>query len=289
MRETGTNLRRNASMALAAIVTVATSLTLVGSALLLKQGVDTATYQWRGGIEFSVFLTANVKDPQLDAVADELNSLKTQGQIKKFLYVDKNETWEEFKVLFANSPTTIENTKREQLPTSYRVVPSNPEQVENLAAQFDNKPGVWKVVSAQDVIKRMLRITNAIQVGILSIALALLSSAVLIIFTTIRTAIFARRREIGIMKLVGATNWFIRVPFMVEGLIQGVIGAGIASSVVWLVWKFADNNVPEDGQQFRQMVPLAGDVYLTWFLLLLGGAILGAAASAVALRRFLRV
>jgi cell division transport system permease protein len=147
---------------------------------------------------------------------------------------------------------------------------------------------VRDVVYARDTVKALLSVTRYAQLLIWAVAIVLLVAAALLILNTIRMAIYARRREVSVMKLVGATNWFIRVPFMFEGLVQGLIGAVGAFGVVFLVRNFAQNAV-RHVELFRQFSVNTGEVVGTGLFLVIVGMVVGAVGSAIAVSRFLDV
>ncbi len=285
VRETASNLRRNLLMTAAAVLTVAVSLSLVGGALLLKQGVSKASLQWRGGVELSVFMLPEATPAQNEAVERELSQMP---EVKKFSFVDQAEAFTEFKEMFANSPDLVESVEAKDLPPSYRVVPKRAELVDVVGGRFEKRPGVKEVVFARDVVDTLLKVTRALQIGIVSVAGVLLLSAVLLILNTIQMAIFARRREVAVMKLVGATNWFIRIPFMLEGMVQGIVGATAAFGVVALVRNLLAGAVGANTLG-NQLLPPASDVIGTGLFVLFAGAAIGAVGSAFAVRRFLDV
>ncbi|CAA9239341.1 MAG: Assymetric_cell_division_FstX [uncultured Acidimicrobiales bacterium] len=292
VRETGSNLRRNLLMTAAAVLTVAVSLSLVGTALLVKQSVSKATLRWEGGVELSIFMRPDAAKTQLDAVDAELAAMP---QVRSKTFVDQKASHEEFKRMFANSPEMADTVVPEDLPPSYRVVPQSPEQVEVIGRRFEermddpNDPsGLHDVVYAKDTIERLVDVTSFLQRLLYGIAGVLLLSSALLILNTIRMAIFSRRREVAVMKLVGATNWFIRVPFMLEGLIQGLIGAAVAFAVVAVGSNVATNAMQRDTSSlFRDFVITTSDVYGTGLFILLVGAGVGAIGSAIAVSRFL--
>jgi cell division transport system permease protein len=290
LHETVANLRRNFSLTVASLLTVAVSLALVGAALLLRQGVDNATTRWQGGIEFIVFLQPDVTQEQAEAVGRELEANPDVSSVK---FVDKDQAYEEFRVLFRNSPELVDSVTPDILPASYRVVPSNtdPNVIEAIGRQFERKAGVMSVVFAKDTVESVMKVTRLLQIGILGAAVVLLVAAGLLILNTIRTAMFARRREIEVMKLVGATNWFIRVPFMLEGLIQGLLGAAGACVAVVVLNNLVESRVTE-GQSLailQNFSVSSAEVNGTLFFLLLVGVLVGTIGSGVAVSRFLDV
>ena len=288
-RETIINLRRNLSMASAALLTVAVSLTLVGGALLVKRGVERATIQWRGNVELSIFMKPEASAQELEAVGRQLAAMPEVGRAR---YVSKPEAYEEFRQIFANEPDLRDSLTVDQVPPSYRVVPKEAEQTRLIGERFNDTAGVLRVSYAKEEVDALVSVTNFLQVMLWAVALVLLLAASLLILNTIRMAIFARRREVGIMKLVGATNWFIRVPFMLEGMIQGLVGAGIAFGVITIGRGLIESRVSgarNDIQLFRQFLVTSNDVMGTGILLLIVGAIVGTVGSAVAVSRFLDV
>jgi cell division transport system permease protein len=288
-KETISNLRRNVSMASAALITVAVSLTLAGGALLVKRGVDRATVQWRGNVELSIFMKPDAAPPESEAVDRQL---KAMPEVGRYHYVSKPEAFEEFKKIFANEPDVRDAITVEQIPPSYRVVPKEAEQTKLIGDRFDNTAGVLRVSYAKDEVEALVSITNFLQIMLWAVAVVLLGAACLLILNTIRMAIFARRREVAVMKLVGATNWFIRIPFMLEGLVQGILGAAAAFSLVVLLRNFFQSWIQgsnSDVQLFKQFLVTGNDVMGTGILLVIVGMVVGAVGSAVAVSRFLDV
>lgn len=285
VRETASNLRRNLLMSSAAILTVAVSLSLVGGALLLRQGVSNATVQWRGGVEVSVFMQNDAPQARIDAVRAELGSMPA---VKHVNFVDKPAAYEEAKTLFATQPDILDNLTVESMPPSFRVVPTQAELIDTIKERFDGQPGVLDVTDAKEQVESLLTVTRVLQVGFLIVALVLLASAALLILNTIRIAIFARRREVAVMKLVGATNWFIRVPFMLEGLLQGLLGAVAATAAVLSV-RLALVDAAQDTKYriIKQLVITPDQAVGIGVFVLAVGAIVGVLGSVAAVHRFL--
>jgi cell division transport system permease protein len=289
-RETATNLFRNVTLTLASVLTVVVSLTLFGSALLLRQGVENANDRFKGGIEFIVYLQPTITEDQKASIRKDLED---NPEVREATFVDQDKTFEEFKRLFQNSPQLVETVTPEILPPSVRVAPriQEPDVVKALGDQFDSKPGVYEVVFAFEVVQRIQETFNKIGVRFLAAAVLLLVAALMLILNTIRVAMFARRREIEVMKLVGATNWFIRVPFIVEGIIQTLLGAAVAVGIMtFLVRPFIDELSEDRVLPIFQGFIVTGSNLLTTTILVVGVAVLiGAIGSAVAVSRFLDV
>lgn len=290
VRETGSNIFRNFTITLASVLTVMVSLFLVGFSFMLGQGVENATRRWQGGIEFIVFLNPNATQDQVQAVDRDL---KDSTEIEKVTFVDQNAAYEEFKQLFAGQQDLLESVTPDVLPPSYRVVPrqKDAQSVEALSVQYRNKAGVKEVVSATETIRLVQQLSSRLTLGIVFVSAFLLLAAFLLILNTIRMAIYARRREIEVMKLVGATNWFIRVPFMVEGLVQGIVGALLAILGLLLFKPFFEQWLPPADQfpLFSGFVPAGSQLLGTYFLLGVTGMVVGAIGAGIAVTRFLDV
>jgi cell division transport system permease protein len=287
VRETGNNLRRNLALTIPAVLTVAVSLALFGVSLLLSGGADRFTQQWRGGIEFIVFMNPDATPDQIDLIQ---NAVSTSPEVKRWKFFDKQMAFDEFRELFKDKPDLVNSVTPDILPPSYRVVPQNPDAdaVTALAAQFENQPGVKQVRKATDVIKDVESLTRYIKIGLWVTSIVLFAVSLLLILNTIFTAMTARRREIEVMKLVGATNWFIRVPFMLEGLIQGVSGAIVAviATGVFNSQVFPRIQKLEILKDFRVD---SGQLWITDIKLLVIGCVIGVAGSLWGVSRYLDV
>jgi cell division transport system permease protein len=288
-RETATNLRRNVAMSIAAVLTVSVSLALVGSALLMRQGVNKANLQWRGGVELSIFMRPDAPQGQIDAVKRELDATP---EVKSARFVDKQEALDEYKKIFADNDDIRDIiTDKAEMPTSFRVVPTHAELADTIGRRFKTRAGVESVAFASKEVDALLKTTRQRQVAYFGVALVLLVGAVLLIFNAIQLAVLNRRREIEVMKLVGATNWFIRLPFMLEGLLQGLFG-GLVAAVLVYVFRgpiFEVVSDPAITQSLRKIHATAAEARNTGIVLMLTGAGVGALSSALAVRRHLRV
>lgn len=285
IKESVNNLRRNILMTAAALLTVIISLALAGAALLFRAGVDNATTQFKGGFDISVIMKPEATKDQIDAIGREL---KNMPELKKIEFRDQNATFADIKRLFRNDPATLSSYSGPQdAPTEWRIKPKNPEQIEAIGARFLKRAGVFDVAYAR-AVKLILSVTSKIQLVILCIAAALLVSAVVLILNTIRMAIFARRREVAVMKLVGATNTFIRLPFMVEGMLQGLVGAGLGFGLVALGTAWAQSSIRHSSVTLlKQMAVTSSQILSTGVVMLVVGALAGAIGSALAVSRFL--
>ncbi|MCY4630713.1 MAG: permease-like cell division protein FtsX [bacterium] len=288
-RETRGNLRWNVTLFAATIVAVWVSLTLFGSSLLIREGVEQATGRWRGGIEFIVFMNADATEAQHAAIRGALDE---NPEIGGYDFVDQQGAYNEFITEFADRPELIENVTPEILPPSYRVKPTvdDADVIEALAAQFDTRPGVRQVTLPVEVIRTLQQNSQKVSVFVLIIAIVVLLAALMLIANTIRTAIFARRQDIEVMKLVGASNWYVRLPFMVEGTIQGVIGGALAIPMLFLMNNLMAGFVQDDYLELLRSLVVDSAVVWNTSLLVTGiGAAVGVVGSLFAVGRFLDV
>ena len=236
-------------------------------------------------------LEPEITDNQLGLVQDEI---ERSAAIESYRYVDQEESYREFNEdFFPENPEITQLVTPDIIPPSYRIIPKqlSAETIEIVASGFETKPGVKKVVRATDEIQKIEKATDVIRWIVLGAGAILLGTGLLLILNTIRMAIFARRREIEVMKLVGASNSFILVPFMLEGTFQGLVGAALGTASVyganrafeeWL----ASENVLNILQSFAVG---SGEVWGIGALLFLVGAIVGSVGSAIAAYRFLDV
>lgn len=286
VREAGSNLARNFLMFVAAAVAVAISLSLFGAVLLFQRIVSNVTTQWQNDVVMNVFLKddAAANSADVKRIGEEIQGYK---EVKGVTYVTKKEAYEEFRNMFGNQPELVESVTPETLPASFRVSLNDNNTLETVQERIRTISGVDEVNSAVEQVKSIQRVLTYLQWGVMVAGIVLLVSSVVLISNTIRLAIFARRKEIAIMKLVGATNWFIRWPFLLEGAAAGVVGVGLAISLTFLIrylltgWesiRFVPLNIP-----FGFMLwPVTIVLVLVAMLISIGG-------TAWALRRYLDV
>jgi cell division transport system permease protein len=286
LRETMTNLWRNRLMTMAAVLTVTVSLGLVGAALYLKQGAAQASATWQKNEQVDVWMNANASKSELNGVRVELaSSTYTTGCIFR------SREWDLREAHLLVSPEEWSVLKLSNIPSSYRCTPTQPSDAALITSEFTGQPGVMTVTAPEATIHAIQTTVDVLQLVFLAIALVLLMSASVLILNTIRMAIFARRREVSVMKLVGATNWFIRIPFIAEGLIQGLIGALLASGVVYGIHVTVDHlsNAANSQSLVTEMRLTGWEVFATDVVVVVIGGLIGALGSAFAVRRFLDV
>ncbi len=289
-RETGQNFVRNPLPTIAAVTTVCVALTMVVVAFLARIGISTAFERWNNDVSFIVYLFPDASGDQVGSLTKDM---KESPQVDTWSYLDHPKSYEAFKKLFPDDPTIVETVKASDLPTSFRVKPKNPDAkvVEGLADKFRAKPGVYRVEFVAESVRAVQRVGGKIQLFLLAGSIVLAGASVLLIFNTVQTAIFGRRREIEVMKLVGATNWYIRVPFIMEGLLQGLLGSGFACLFAWLfsyLWRgsFAP---PKAATLFDNIRWTSGQFQSTVIVVSIVGTLVSAVVAFISTTWYLRV
>ncbi len=281
------NLRRNALVATGAVLAVFISLTLAFGALVVNELLRLNTIGWQQGTHIIAFL----KDPDqggLDAAGQMTYRVEVESweEVATVNYVDKAAAYEEFKEIFASRPELIEVTDPLKLPASLRIELQTIDLYRDVQFRLAANPVVWEVRSFGEQIDQLSTISRVLNLLGWGLALVLGLSAVILISNTISLAIYSRRNEVSVMKLVGASNWFIRVPFVLEGLIEGMVGALMAVLTVWV----ASRNLDSLGESIQLItLSIPGRFFFRWGLVLvLFGATVGVAGSLLGLSRHLR-
>jgi len=292
LRETFDSFRRNATLTVAAIITAAISLLGVGLTLLSQHGFDNLLSRWEGGVEMIVFMRPTATDEQRAIVQ---NALDEQDQfIDSYTYCDAACSLLEADRVLAGEPGVRDLLDETNITTQFKAVPTEGTDVEllrQLSTAFEELPSVFEVKFAEDQISLISQLQSFFGFRLLLLSGFLLFAAVLLIWNTIRTAIFARRREIEVMKLVGATDWFIRIPFMLEGLLHGIIGGALASVGLWAwnsQWTSGVQDFPQN-RGFAALVVVDGYDKTVMLIIIAIGALAGAIGSGIAASRFLDV
>ena len=285
-RETLISLRRNLMMTFAGIITVAVSLFLFGGIRLVQTVVDHGTAKWKHGVELEIFMKTDASQQDVNAVRDSLNR-DEPNLVKTYRFLNHQDAYNEFKKIFRDQPALVESTTPDVPPESFRVSPVTAEQTQAVSDKYQNTPGVDTIVTAQEQVKRLLNATTWINRAFSGLSLVLLASALFLIVNTIRLATFARRREIEVMKLVGASNWFVRIPFLAEGVVQGLIGAGFAVGLIYALKVVIENLISHRHDLLQSFYVTNNDAFWIGMLVLFIGAGIGLVGSAIGLRRFL--
>ncbi len=295
LSEIGIGLRRNLTMTIAVIVTTAVSLAFFGFGLLFNRQVDTMKDYWYDKVEVSVFLcgpdmevgpcaVGEVTASQRAAIGEELRRMP---EVDTVYYESKQEAYERFLTQFKGTDLA-ESVAADAMPESYRVKLKDPEKFEVIDTAFDGREGVQEVRDQKALLSKFFKVLNYLQLGAWGVAFAMIIVAVLLISNTIRVAAFSRRRETGIMKLVGASNFSIQLPFLLEGAIAGFIGALLATGAIAL---FEDQVIKDSVEPAITITRFVGwgDFWAIVPWMFLVGVALSALASFITLRKYLRV
>ena len=293
LRETAASFRRNLTLTAASVITAAVSLLIFGLTLIIQHGFDNLLAQWEGGVEMIVHVNAGAGDAQRAVIEEAL--VQQEGiTIESWRYCDVTCSLADADRLLAGDPTTRQLLTAENITTQYKVVPMDATQVDILRGLRDRYlglPNVNTVQLAEEQLDLISELQGFVSTYTTGLWIALMAAASLLIWNTIRTAMFARRREIEVMKLVGATDWFIRLPFMLEGLLHGLIGGVLASGALWFIndrWTAGVQGFP-DNSGMTALVVVDGYQWQVALIILVFGSIVGTVGSGTAASRFLDV
>jgi cell division transport system permease protein len=258
---------------------------MFGLALMVTNQVGVMKGYWYGKVEVSIFLRGDITQAQRDQLRGELEAMP---EVERVYFESKEDAYERFKEQFKDSEDIVANVTPEVLPESFRVKLHDPEQFEVVSSAFAERPGVESVFNQKELLKNFFTVLNVFRFGMLVFAALSLTAAAVLIGITVRVAAFSRRRETGIMRLVGASNLYIQLPFLLEGVLAGVVGALLASLLLAGVQSFMINGVLRDS---IKVTPFVGwEQFLTIVpVLVLTGVTLAGLASFVMLRKYLRV
>ncbi|MEV1142872.1 permease-like cell division protein FtsX [Micromonospora sp. NPDC049799] len=278
-------LWRNVTMTIAMIITMAVSLTMLGASGLIYTKVADMKDLYFERIEVSIFLEKDVSEQQRTDIAAKLDS---DPLIRDVTYVNKDEAYKRFQEMFRDSPDLLSVVKADQLPESYRLKLVNPAEYKAVSDQYSTIEGVDQVVDQSRVLDKIFNLFTAGQNIALVAAIAMAIAALLLVANTIQVAAYSKRREVAVMKLVGASNWFIQAPFVLEAVVAGLIG-----SVVGLIALIGLKQFLFDGALSTLQGLFApvtwGEVFLTFPVMAGVGGLISAVTAWVTLRFYLRV
>ena len=292
--EVSIGLRRNATMTFAVVVTMAISLSLLGMGLLANSQVRAMKDYWYDKIEVSIFLCGSLSESascsggvvnadQRLAIQDDLKALPV---VDKVYYETQQEAFKRFQERFKGS-SIAQNVTADQLPESFRVKLKDPTKFGVIVSAFSGRPGVDVVQDQRTILDKFFKLLNVLRNGALVVGLFSVLTAALLISNTLRIAAHNRRRETGVMKLVGATSWEIQLPFLLEGLIAAAVGWVISTGLLIGIKQITDSKIAPL-LSFTKFFGW-GAVWSTSAILFFVGAAVSAAASTLTLRKYLQV
>ena len=294
LRETASGLRRNGIVAFAAMSTAFIALFLFGLSLLIYREFNLVIENLTGNVEVAVYLTDPVNNENVGQLTSSLTKLTAVDDVT---FKSKDEACADFRRLFSGQ-AQYEHVNCDVIPASLRVKLGDTSQFQQVSAALGcssdpegklicTAPGVETVADNRTLLTRLTSITRLLSLGVLALAAVMLVSAVLLIANTLRMGMFSRRKEIGIMRLVGATNWRIRVPFMIEGLVESLVGAALAVLGLFVV-KVLVIDPLRGNVQFFPFVHNADLLAITPWIVVAAVAI-ALVAGTIGMRRFLDV
>ena len=294
LSEVGIGLRRNLTMTFAVIVTTAISLSLLGIGLLSNSQVNAMKDYWYDKIEVSVYLCGSLSESPscVGGVVNEeqrlgiKSDLEALSVVQSVFYESQSEAYSRFQERFKDS-AIAQNVTADQLPESFRVKLSDPTQYAVVVSAFSGRPGVDVVQDQRSILEKFFKLLNVLRNGALLVGLFSVLTAGLLISNTLRIAAFNRRRETGVMKLVGASSWSIQLPFLLEGIISALIGWVFATGLLAGLKSVIDSKVAP----LLTFTNFFGwnEVWVASAWLLLAGLGVSTIASLVTLRRYLKV
>lgn len=285
LTEVMVGLWRNVTMTIAMIITMAVSLTMVGASALMFRQVNQMKDFYYAKLEVSIFLSGDISPEQRNQLD---NALKSDPLVDDYLYESKEKAYENFKTIYSDAPDLVNAVKSDQLPESFRVKLKNPEQYDAIYAKYNGTEGIDEIVDQRKLLEKIFGILGSVQSVALVAAVIMALAALLLVGNTIQVAAYSKRREVAVMKLVGASNWFIQAPFVLEAVVAGLAGSLVAFlGMVLFKVLLLDRSL----QSLTELLtPVSwNNVLLTLPLMSGVGAVVSAATAWVTLRFYLRV
>ena len=280
------SMKRNGLMTLASISTVALSLFMLGVFLCGVINLNNMASSLENQVQLSIYLKDGLTTDQIMAVGKQIKAIPN---LKHLEFVNKEQAMKEFKARLGDQQQLVNALGDvNPLPNSYVLTFDNPSDVKATAKLAATFQGVESTHYGQDIVEELFRRTQVIRIGGIVLIAFLAAATLFIISNTIRLTVFARRKEIAIMKYVGATNGFIRWPFLIEGMLLGLVGAIIAVLCVGEFYHFITMEVSES-LAFFPLVPMFPFFYDVAIYILVGGIIVGAIGSTISLKQYMKV
>ncbi len=285
-KETFYSLFRNKFMAVASVLTVTLSMFILGVFLCAVLNINHMATYLENQVEMTVYLKDGLNTEQVMAVGKKLKALPDLKEIK---FINKDQAMAEFKQRLGDQQGILDAINGNPLPSSYSTSFATPASLKNAVSIVTQYPEVDSVQYGQDIIEQLYKVAQVIRIGGIILIVFLAGAELFIISNTIRLTVFARRREIQIMKYVGATNGFIRWPFIFEGMIIGFIGSGLSAFILWEGYKVVLMEMAQAGLVFIPMIPLWPFIGYMTVMLLAAGIIIGILGSTISLRKYMKV
>ena len=285
VRETLISLKRNSWMSFASIGTVAVSLFVLGMFLILVVNMNRMVASLESQVEISVYIKDEVSDSGIRALEERIAQMQGVESVK---YIDREMAMTRFRNRLGDQQFLLDSLgEANPLPNSFEVRVIRPDMVRTAAEAIAEMPGVEAAKYGQDVVEHLFDITRLVRLFGLALMFVLALATLFIISNTIRLTVFARRKEIAIMKYVGATDWFIRWPFLLEGIVLGCLGGIVAAIVLRGVYRVIAAKI-YDTLAFFPLLPENPFLHYVTAAILICGMFVGALGSTISLKKFLK-
>ena len=284
--ETFRSLFRNRFMAIASVLTVTLSMFILGVFLSAVLNINHMASYLEKQVEMTVYLKDGLTTDQVMGIG---KYLKAQPGMKEIKFTNKDQAMKEFRERMGDQQGFLDAINGNPLPASYQMSFQTPEQLKTAAEVVAKYQGVETVQYGKDIIEQLYKVAQVIRLSGIVLIVFLAGAELFIISNTIRLTVFARRREIQIMKYVGASNGFIRWPFLFEGMVIGFLGSGFASLILWEGYKMVVSEMASAGLVFIPMIPLWPFMGYTTLIILAAGIVIGVMGSAISLRKYMKV
>lgn len=286
IKEVYTSFKRNIWMTLASIFTVVLSLFILGFFSIVILNLNKMADTLESQVQISVYLKDDLSQEEIDETKETLSKIEGLQDIK---FITREEAMENFKERLGDQQFLLDALDdTNPLPDSFSLTVTSPQQVKTIADTAAALDSVESASYSQDVINHLFNLTHLIRLIGVALIILLTGAAIFIISNTIRLTVFARRKEIAIMKYVGATDWFIRWPFLLEGICLGFIGGGLATIFLYIVYNQVTQEIYE-AMAFFPLIPQHPFIDYISLAILVTGIIIGALGSTISLKRFLKV
>lgn len=284
--ETFRSLFRNRFMAIASVLTVTLSMFILGVFLSVVLNINHMASYLENQVEMTVYLKDGLTTDQVMGIG---KYLKAQPGMKEIKFTNKDQAMKDFRERMGDQQGLLDAINGNPLPASYQMSFQTPEQLKTAAEVVAKYQGVETVQYGKDIIEQLYKVAQVIRLSGIVLIVFLAGAELFIISNTIRLTVFARRREIQIMKYVGASNGFIRWPFLFEGMVIGFLGSGFASLILWEGYKMVVSEMASAGLVFIPLIPLWPFMGYTTLIILAAGIVIGVMGSAISLRKYMKV
>ncbi|HEX9026042.1 MAG TPA: permease-like cell division protein FtsX [Clostridium sp.] len=282
------SLKRNRTISLASVITLTVTLFIMGIFILSMQNINIGMSNVESQVQIQIFLNNNITSKDQENIDQKLNNI---SGIKSAKFEDKSEALEKFnKQISENNSSLLNNydSSNNPLPNSYIIELESPEISQQVISSIESMPGIESIGNDQEFTNKIISISKNVKWIGISLFILMTLVSIFLISNTIKLTIYSRRKEIGIMKFVGATDWFIRWPFIIEGAIIGLFGAVCSNILVYYLYKLVFIKINENLLLINLLSPSYITQTLQWQFILVG-VLIGSVGSSWSLIKFLKV